>query len=114
MAMFLKLKLLNNASTILQFSSMEHVPKTAEFYKPLPVQDYFEGSSTPMLKMKCLFQLPSKPSGLIYIFYLYFVDKKTSNMTHEKCEACEVNSDSLFPHFERANCLDDTIDFIYP
>ena len=80
--------------------------------EPQEGRDYAKGDGIPMLQIMVDECEPISSVDMMYLIYLYAIDAKIKWLIKDRCEACQVKSDSQSDHCESGNCLDEAFDFV--
>ena len=80
--------------------------------KPEEGIDFGFGAGEPVMQIQTSQRPPMDEPSLMYLVYLYILDKKIKKIITENCEACQVGSDSQLAHAESGNCMDEELDFV--
>ena len=80
--------------------------------EPQQGRDYLKGTGVPMLEIVEHQRKPMDEVDMMYLIFLYVIDRKIQQKAKDQCEACRVRSDSQSDHCKSGNCLDEEFDFI--
>ena len=75
-------------------------------------RDYPKGSGVPMLEIVEHQREPMDEVDMMYLIFLYTIDRKIQQKVKDQCEACQVHSDSQPDCCKSGNCLDEDFDYI--
>ena len=74
--------------------------------------DFPKGSGLPMLKIDEHQHQPMDEVDMMYLIFLYTIDRNIQKKVKDQCEACRVQSNAQSDHFKSGNCLDEDFDYI--
>ena len=55
---------------------------------------------------------PTDEVDMMYLIFLYTIDRNIQKKVKDQCEACHVQSNAQSDHCKSGNCLDDDFDYI--
>ena len=79
--------------------------------EPQEGHDFPKGSGIPMLQIMEDEREPMDAVDMMYLIFLFAMDKKIAKKVKDECEACQVNSDSQADHCKNGNCLDEGFNY---
>ena len=79
--------------------------------EPQEGRDFPKGSGIPILQIMEDEREPMNPADMMYLIFLFVIDKKIAKKIKDDCEACQVGSDSQADHCKSGNCLDEGFDY---
>ena len=74
--------------------------------------DFPKGSGLPMLKIDEHQHQPMDEVDMMYLIFLYTIDRNIQKKVKDQCEACRVQSNAQSDHCQSGNCLDEDFDYI--
>ena len=79
--------------------------------EPQEGRDFPKGSGIPMLQIMEDEREPMDAVDMMYLIFLFVMDKKIAKKVKDACKACQVDSDSQADHCKNGNCLDEGFDY---
>ena len=73
--------------------------------------DFPKGSGIPILQIMEDERVPMNSVDMMYLMFLFVIDKKIVKKIKDECAACQVGSDSQADHCKSGNCLDEGFDY---
>ena len=108
---FLGMKPMNNGPLV-DYYSEEDAHNAGMAMEPQLGRDYPKGSGVPMLEIVEHQREPMDEVDMMYLIFLYTIDRKIQQKVKDQCEACQVHSDSQADHCKSSNCLDEEFNYI--
>ena len=96
---------------LVDYFSEDNAHNAGMALEPQEGRDFPKGSGIPMLQIMEDECEPMYAVVMMYLIFLFVMDKKIAKKVKHECEACQVDSDSQADHCENGNCLDEG--FIY-
>ena len=108
---FLGMKPMNNGPSVDYYSEGD-ARNAGMAMEPQLGHDYPKGSGVPILEIVEHQREPMDKVDILYLIFLYTIDRKIQQKVKDQCEACQVHSDSQPDHCKSGNCLDEEFDYI--
>ena len=108
---FLGMKLLN-LGPLVEYYSEEDARNTGMAMEPQAGHDFPKGLGLPMLEINEHQRQPMDEVDMMYLIFLYTIDRNIQKKVKDQCEACHVQSNAQSDHCKSGNCLDEDFDYI--
>ena len=108
---FLGMKLLNLGPSVEHYSE-EDARNAGMAIEPQAGHDFPKGSGLPMLKIDEHQCQPMDEVNMMFLIFLYTIDRNIQKKVKDQCKACRVQSNAQSDHCKSGNCLDEDFDYI--
>ena len=101
-----------NLGPLVEYYSEDEARNAGMAMEPQMGRDFPKGSGIPMLEIDEHQRQPMDEVDMMYLIFLYTIDRNIQKKIKDQCEACRVNSNAQSDHCKSGNCLDDEFDYI--
>ena len=108
---FLGMNELKVAPATVYYFSEDDAHNAGMAMEPKEGRKFKKGSGIPMLQIIEEEHEPMNEVDLMYLVFLFVMDKKIQKAVKDQCDACQVGSDSQADHCQSGNCLDEGFDY---
>ena len=101
-----------NLGPSVEYYSEEDACNTGMDMEPQASRDFLKGLGLPMLEIDEHQHQPMDEVDMMYLIFLYTIDRNIQKKVKDQCKACHVQSNAQSDQCKSGNCLDEDFDYI--